>query len=1038
MNMNFTKISLKCFVCIIMVAAMILTMSTSIFARSVVIPDEIRDVVGHTNEEALFMLNQLDILTPGWGWSGLYPEQTVSRAEFAVQLIRILGIGPVEGSSFVDVTEHWASGYINAAHAVGIAQENEVMTFSPDVPILYEQAIAMLLRAMGYLHIVETRGGFPLGYVITANGLNLGRNIGGLGATLTRGMMAQLIYDALDIPLVEAISFEAGGAVFRQVLSGDATLLTTYLRLERHAVRITDMGTRSDNPNRIEVEFLDARGEATGRTDTLFLAPRLLSTVRRNTIIGTTAVVFMDPITRVVETIWSDSEVVFDWIYLMNDRYFPVPAPLDEPLRTITLKNSGVRYNMYRNNFSLTLDGVDITNSPSDAVGAFAKIILNRNGEIVSVIAQSLDVSPHGMHRTWGLVERISGGSLIYRNHLQDELSIDELDLIENLLILLNGEEVELGDLTRDMFFDFIRNRENDSAMLLVSDRTVNDEIEALTDTTIFVEGIEYDISTQSFVVSLDSGRTYQNSMAGVLTGRNANMTLDMRGDIRILVTDVGANDTGFYGVVINAATHPFATPEITILREFNGRERRATYPVRIRQTVSTTPGVRVSSYEELIDIIWAGNTGSTDGERMQNIAMSRVFWFELEGGRITEIIRPEWISYQPSDYLFRGRNLLHELEPELRNSGPKAGGIPGVSWLTGPRVHGGLFATTQSNFHFDVAKRFLNSGGNLAEQRTAINITNDTVFFSLFNASGQFDPTFVDWNTVTFGGNYGQESFPEASLMIEGRDFSTFAESGARPHPYNVPANRTTNLVLFVEGIDNIIHNTGRAGLSHDTMALVGPDRFRTRIFDDIREEERTFTLFNVTTRFGWGSPIVSHDLYLPEGMLGRDMFEAIINGLGASAPLIELADLEASGRNTLVDVRGFHPNQNSEEARRNIVVSNIFNLDRLTPPGTNLADNFGFEIVERIRDVHFFYTSETGNGMQVLSNARLILEYNPFNSNEHYTVSELRFIQPGDRVFFIRGTQEPTWGLHPGHPYHIAQGNVRAVIFQRQENIR
>jgi len=1051
--MKLIKKNLKHLVCFVIAASLFLT--TPIQAsRPIVAPESRGDIVGHTHEEALSILNQMNIMTTPAEWRGMRPDDYLTRVSFAVTLTNLLGgVRAPSAHILADIDEwHWAGQSINALHAMEVIRGNEDTNFNPDEFILYEQAIAMLLRAMGYSPQASARGGFPVGYIMTANMLGFARNFAELGQPLTRAMAAQLFYSALDIPLMQAVVFGSDGSIFRHNITAGETILSTYLRLTQHTVRVTDINLTANQPNRITVEILNTNNQVVS-TRTYFLDNNLLETIRRNAVIGCVAVMFVDETDDTVRAIWSDSEVFYDWVWLMNNRHFDTPAPLGEPLRTITLKNSTIRYNVDAERFTATLDGVPVT-EPANLVGAFAKVVVNGRGEITYVVARSFDGSNNQHRRIWGTVERITRGELIYNNHVHENLSIPRLDEIDDLLILLNGEEVTLSDIRRGMFFDFIHNREEDYAFLLVSNRTVNDEIQEWTDRTIIVDYVEYDISTHSFYISLDSGRTYQNSLAGILSGANANLVLDARGDVRLIVTDVGIWDTGFYGVIINAALGAFDDPQITVIREFNGRERRATYPVRIRPDAFTKPGERFNSYAELVATIQSGWSGSTEGERLQNICMSLVFWFGLEGGRVVEVVRPDWISYNFNDYLFRGRNLIHELDGQtavvpgmtgpnagcLYASGPKTG-----FWHAGPRTVWGSAGFWQGNSLFDIRKILINNQGAQQETRVEVFLTHDTRFFSLFNQNGEFAPRFIDWQTLTANYQHYQQSFPAASIMLAGNDFQTIAD--------NPSLQVVADVVVIVENANAVVNNTDRAVIGN--LAYVNSTRSVALVFDDELEEERIFTRFTAQTRHGHYGTEAEFSLLLPEGNLGYDLFQFTVDWQGTGVPFvhaglwnyapdilarmgdrqnpahrgqfINLANISEAGGNTLVQIRGFNPGDDSDDARRNIDIGYIFNLDRLTPPGENLAWNYGVEIVTRVRDGVFFDTN--ANNFAVLHSSMLILEYDPFNERFPYSISHPRYIEPGDLIFFIRNSPVGQWQ---------GSGGIWAAVFQRRHNVR
>jgi len=83
-------------------------------------------------------------------------ESTITRAEFATIVCRMLGYEEEANrhkgkSLYTDVSEnHWASGYIYVASELGVISGYGDGRFGPEDPVKYEQAIKMLVCALGY------------------------------------------------------------------------------------------------------------------------------------------------------------------------------------------------------------------------------------------------------------------------------------------------------------------------------------------------------------------------------------------------------------------------------------------------------------------------------------------------------------------------------------------------------------------------------------------------------------------------------------------------------------------------------------------------------------------------------------------------------------------------------------------------------------------------------------------------------------------------------------------------------------------------
>lgn len=166
--------------------------------------------------EAIETLSKLNIFT-GYEDGTFQPDKTVTRAEMAALIARIQGYGDsaetASATKFSDVpSTHWASGYI--ANATGVAIDGYPDgTFGPDETVKYEQAVKMIMATLGYTVIANGKGGYPMGYVSAAISEKVTAGVSGaaIGADATRGMIAQLLVNAIDTPIVEQTTWNNDG-----------------------------------------------------------------------------------------------------------------------------------------------------------------------------------------------------------------------------------------------------------------------------------------------------------------------------------------------------------------------------------------------------------------------------------------------------------------------------------------------------------------------------------------------------------------------------------------------------------------------------------------------------------------------------------------------------------------------------------------------------------------------------------------------------------------------------------------------------------
>ncbi len=200
------------------------------------------DIVGTQYEEAAELLGALGIMV-GDAESGAFrPNDNIIRSEMAKVAVYSVGLediakGSMGSTKFPDVPAgHWATGAINVADQQGMVLGDDIGTFRPDDPVLLQEAVTIMVRAMGYEPAAEEKGGYPTGYLYVASNNQLFRGLSGnAGEPATRGDVAQLIFNSLTVNLMEQTGF--GTNTSYEVV--DKTLLYDRLNVEKGYGQIT-------------------------------------------------------------------------------------------------------------------------------------------------------------------------------------------------------------------------------------------------------------------------------------------------------------------------------------------------------------------------------------------------------------------------------------------------------------------------------------------------------------------------------------------------------------------------------------------------------------------------------------------------------------------------------------------------------------------------------------------------------------------------------------------------------------------------------
>lgn len=140
------------------------------------------------------------------------PTSDIKRSEMVALICRAKGEEAIAqaagGASFADVSaDHWAAGYIAWGVASDIIKGVGDNKFDPDASVKFQDAVVMILRALGYERIAQRaeNGGYPTGYLKVAGQKGVLANASTFdgGKAATREIVAQVIYNAMTTPLVD-------------------------------------------------------------------------------------------------------------------------------------------------------------------------------------------------------------------------------------------------------------------------------------------------------------------------------------------------------------------------------------------------------------------------------------------------------------------------------------------------------------------------------------------------------------------------------------------------------------------------------------------------------------------------------------------------------------------------------------------------------------------------------------------------------------------------------------------------------------------
>lgn len=214
--------------------------------------------------EAVTALSALNIIK-GYEDGTFLPDGKITRAEFATIVMRTLGmnVDSKVDTIFNDVkADHWASGAINEAFGASIvngrtleyAADNKTIiggTFDPEAEVTYDEAVKMIVCAMGYNLKAESLvkpgvNPFPTAYNLIANQKGITDGVAKVAGGASRATVAKLIWNALPVGLMDQTSY-GSEAKFEEL--SYQSLLYTKLKAVLLDAKIESISLDKDDKN---------------------------------------------------------------------------------------------------------------------------------------------------------------------------------------------------------------------------------------------------------------------------------------------------------------------------------------------------------------------------------------------------------------------------------------------------------------------------------------------------------------------------------------------------------------------------------------------------------------------------------------------------------------------------------------------------------------------------------------------------------------------------------------------------------------------
>ncbi len=181
-------------------------------------------------------------------------DEPLTRAELSALAVRFLGFDEVAEAMpysgvFSDVkASDWYAPVIDFVYKLGVINGYPDGTFRPMQNVSLDEAVRIVISAMGYEVVAQNNGGYPNGYKKAANDMQLLKDVN-INGEFTRSDAAHLIYNALFADVVDPIYSNAADIEYtgKEKTYYDRLMSARGMYLEKGVVR-ADVYTYIDVP----------------------------------------------------------------------------------------------------------------------------------------------------------------------------------------------------------------------------------------------------------------------------------------------------------------------------------------------------------------------------------------------------------------------------------------------------------------------------------------------------------------------------------------------------------------------------------------------------------------------------------------------------------------------------------------------------------------------------------------------------------------------------------------------------------------------
>jgi len=514
-------------------------------------------------------------------------------------------------------------------------------TFAPDNPVTYEQALKMMVCALGYEAAAVEIGGWPDGYVSQASTLDMTKGIRAdkTNVSASRGMVAQVLYNSLEVKIAEK---QSNGSVNVT----DKTVLESKLgcaRFNNYMVSQVD-GTDSISDSNIRLQV----GElAFGQSDEPFVYTSVLSKAEAKALLGNYVkgyykigddeeannIIYVVTSNSKSEEVTVLSENIYDFNALKLEYYIDDEQDETDEIKisaTAQLMYNGSLYDYSSGNASERNLSKWLDPNSDDFVDGQVRLLENTGDKEFDTIFIE-DYETYVSKSTVQTSDSISANNyVIYDNYVSGRsIRIDPYSprVTAEFYNAQTGAEMKIEDIKAMHVISVAANMSGTKYKVYISSKTIKGKIDEFTNSG------EYIISGKKYVTTASYDALVASDVIVPKIGAEGTFYLDHND--RICAAKITQEDAGAYAYVTNAGIDDDRA--ILKLMNLSGTPSKPT-KVKCATNVKVN-GRTVSDSQDVLDALEsaaakiAANTGALNTTYAQPIR-----YVKNSAGEITKI----------------------------------------------------------------------------------------------------------------------------------------------------------------------------------------------------------------------------------------------------------------------------------------------------------------------------------------------------------------------------------------------------------------